>query len=530
MKDKQTQILIDALPLLSKISGGYSTLTDSKGMMITNYDYNGKELHGFKGQIYDMAIRCLEQEKPLLGSAHYDKNSTALAIPIGQNVLVTTDTQRILNEQNLKIAITNALPHISKIVGGQVSIYNRDGKHICGQNSNGEEITISKTCEKAKQAIETMTPIVDISTKIAGVHFVYIPITDDCCLVLNDESAIIKSKKLLNEVMKLQNTRYSFADIIGQSDSLQETISKCKKTANSHSTLMLVGETGTGKELFAQSIHNFSRRREHQFIAVNCAALPPTLIESHLFGYEEGAFTGSKKGGMAGCFEQAKGGTIFLDEISEMDLNAQTKLLRVIQEKQVTRVGGTKPIDVDVRIICATNKNLSDMVEAKQFREDLYYRIHVINIPIPPLREREGDIPILINHFLEKYNYTIGKSVKSIDGEALQALEKFNWPGNIRELENSIEYAVNMVDFNEDTLKLHHLPKHISLLLHVDKPVIDNLFDSNNKTLKDYVEEYEKKIIQQAMKASDNNNSLIAEQLGLSTSTLWRKMKRYGLL
>lgn len=529
MYDNQAKILLEALPILSKITGGYSTLTDSKGKMITNYDYKGEEISQYKGQVYDMAVRCIKERKPLMGPAHYDPNCTAWAIPIGDYVLVSTDTQRIQSEENLKLAITNALPLIGRIVGGEVSVCDKEGNHIFSCDSNGEPIELNEPNETAKKAIATMKPIVDMSKSIEGVHYVYIPITADCCLILNNEAAMIKSNKLLEEVRRLQKTKFNFFDIIGQSTAMVQTILEAKKTARSNSTVMLVGETGTGKEMFAQSIHNFSSREGKPFIAINCAALPQSLIESHLFGYVGGSFTGAKKGGMAGSFEQADGGTIFLDEISEMDFNSQSKILRVLQEKEVTRIGSSKAIPVDVRVICATNKNLFEMVQKNEFREDLYYRLNVIRINIPALRNRKGDVSLLVEHFIEKYNLQIGRTLRGIDTGALEALEKYSWPGNIRELENTIEYAINMTDYTDEEIKLVHLPQHISLQIEIDKSINNNLFDSNNKMLKDYVEEYEREIIIKIMDRFDSDTNVVAEKLGISLTTLWRKMKRYDL-
>lgn len=530
MCDKQKKILLEALPLLSKITGGYSTLTDSKGVMITNYNYEGKEINEFKGQVYNMALRCIKEKRPLMGPAHYDPNSKAWAVPIGDYVLASTDTQRIRNEENLKASIIKALPLIARVIGGQAIICDKTGSYVFGCNSNGEPMNVLKSSERAKQTIETMEPIVIMSKKIEGVHVVYIPITADCCLILNNEAATIKSMKLMEEVKKLQRTKYNFSDIIGQSDAIKQTISNAERTAYSNSTVVLVGETGTGKEVFAQGIHNASHREGKPFIAINCAAIPASLMESNLFGYEEGAFTGAKKGGMPGSFEQADGGTIFLDEISEMDFNLQSKLLRVIQEREVTRIGSNTSIPVNFRIISATNKNLFELVKEKRFREDLYYRLHVIRINIPPLRHREGDIPLLADHFIKKYNYQIGKSIRRIEKDALSALEKYSWPGNVRELENSIEYAVNMVDYTDDTIQLFHLPQHISLHTSSLKRTKNIRFNDNNWTLEDYVQEYEKEIIMQIMDKSKQKTSVAAKSLGISVSTLWRKMQRYGLL
>ncbi|MFS8541294.1 MAG: sigma 54-interacting transcriptional regulator, partial [Tissierellales bacterium] len=235
---------------------------------------------------------------------------------------------------------------------------------------------------------------------------------------------------------------YSFKDIIGESDAIKETIKLAHIASNGQSNVLIMGETGTGKELLAQSIHNNSPRRDKPFIAVNCGALPSSLVESELFGYEEGAFTGAKKGGQPGKFELANGGTIFLDEIGEMPIGLQAKLLRVIQERKVRRIGDSKLIPVDVRIICATNRNLREMVREGKFREDLFYRINVLSIVIPPLRERREDLYLLSENILERLRKKLNCRNKLISPEVFKIFFDYDWPGNIRELENVLERAM----------------------------------------------------------------------------------------
>jgi len=222
---------------------------------------------------------------------------------------------------------------------------------------------------------------------------------------------------------------------------------------------LITGESGTGKELFAQAIHQASAYSSGPFVAINCAAIPKELIETELFGYVPGAFTGAKKDGNKGKFVQAHGGTLFLDEIGDMPLELQSKLLRVLQERMVTPVGGTNPIPIDIRVISATNQDLEKMIREKTFRSDLYYRLNVINLTIPPLRERKDDIPVLIDYFLDKYAFHIDKGKTRFTKSALQALQHYDWPGNVRELENVVELAVNLPEQEVDR---HHLPEHIT--------------------------------------------------------------------
>ncbi|MTK11479.1 MAG: PAS domain S-box protein, partial [Clostridiaceae bacterium] len=236
--------------------------------------------------------------------------------------------------------------------------------------------------------------------------------------------------------------KYSFGNIIGSSTAIRKTVEQAMLFGKTPTTILIQGETGSGKELFAQSIHNISPRRKGPFVAINCAALPENLLESELFGYEEGAFTGAKKGGKPGLFELAHKGTIFLDEIGEIPLSLQSRLLRVLQEKEVMRIGGDCVLNVDVRIIAATNLDLYKMVAEKKFREDLYFRINVLNLKIPPLRERREDIPFLVRNFIELMNNKHGTSIEGITQEGMNLLKQYDWPGNIRELENFIEKMV----------------------------------------------------------------------------------------
>lgn len=530
MDERQKKILMDALPMIAMLSGGYATLTDSSGVMLINYNYLGEEIFGYKGQIYEMAARCSRKSKPIIGPAYYDQNCMAWAVPIGDLVLVSTDTQRIRNEENLKAALKKALPSIAKVVGGYATICDEDGLHIAGCNSSGDPIEVSECSEDGKIAIITKEPIIAMSQDVEGADVVYIPITRDCCLILNNITHLQKDAKLIKEVKRLQHTRYNIGDIIGHSERMQQAKMEVKRVANGNSTVLLNGETGTGKEMFAQAIHNSSTRAGKPFVAINCGALPTSLIESYLFGYEEGAFTGAKKGGMPGAFEQANSGSIFLDEISEMDFSLQSKLLRVLQEKEVTRLGSGTPIHINARVISATNKDLRELVEEKKFREDLYYRLDVIHLTIPSLRERSGDIEPLTEYFITQFNTHLGKVIKRINSETLQVLDGYNWPGNVRELENAIEYAMNIVGCTENELMPFHLPQHIMLNAGLGNQIAVNDEKKKTLTLDQQLSEYEHKIIKYALETAKYKASAAAECLGVSISTLWRKMKKYDLL
>lgn len=324
--------------------------------------------------------------------------------------------------------------------------------------------------------------------------------------------------KVLNLVKKYSGLQanYIFDDIVAKSRAMSELLNYARTVANSPSTILITGESGTGKEVFAQALHNASERHESAFVAVNCGAISPTLIESELFGYEEGAFTGAKKGGRPGKFELANGGTIFLDEIGEMPIDMQIKLLRVLQEGEVTRLGGENSTKIDVRIIAATNKNIEAEVEVNRFRLDLYYRLNVIPIHIPALRDRREDIIPLWQHFITMKASKLNKPVPELTQEILDKMMSYPWPGNIRELENYVEKLVNLGSSPE----LFYAAKDTSHLK------AENV--SANKLVQP-LDVIEKKAIIEALDVLKGNVSQVAKQLGLGRNTLYAKMKRYDI-
>ncbi|MRR54952.1 MAG: sigma-54-dependent Fis family transcriptional regulator [Deltaproteobacteria bacterium] len=312
--------------------------------------------------------------------------------------------------------------------------------------------------------------------------------------------------------------KYVFDDIIGQSESVSNAKKWGKIAAGSPSTVLLTGESGTGKELFAQAIHNGSARKDRPFIAINCAALPDTLIESELFGYEEGSFTGSKKGGQAGKFELANGGTIFLDEIGDIPLYTQVKLLRVIQEKKISRIGSSGEINVDIRIIAATHKDLKEEVQRGNFRKDLYYRLNVITINIASLRDRMDDLPLLAKHFITKLSLKLNRKNISATDDFYDKLKTYSWPGNIRELENAIERGLNLITDNGVL---------VPELLHFDSPGPAKIGEriTDVKSLKDI----ERDAIVQALNLYKGNILKVSAKLGVGRNTLYRKIKEYDI-
>ena len=323
-------------------------------------------------------------------------------------------------------------------------------------------------------------------------------------------------------------TRFSLDDIIGSSSAITALKEQARKIAKSESTVLIRGESGTGKEVLAQSIHRLSHRSNGPFVAINCAAIPESLLESELFGYEEGAFTGAKKGGKPGRFELAKGGTLFLDEIGDMPLYLQAKLLRVLQERRIERVGGTKSIEVDVRIIAATHKDLESMIANNQFREDLYFRLNVIPLYVPPLRERKEDLYELIQYYMNKFCKRFGKEPKRFSSQALKKIFDYHWPGNIRELENMVEYIVNLEI--GDLVTVSSLPASIRGMSEDKNIDIQEEKQELHFSKSLYnVNEIEEQLIIKALQrfgTSTEGKRKAAEALGISLATLYRRLEK----
>ena len=334
----------------------------------------------------------------------------------------------------------------------------------------------------------------------------------------------IENKDAIKNYNKInKDYKITLDNIISESEIMEHTKQKALIASKSNSTVLITGESGTGKELFARAIHNHSDRVDNTFVTVNCAAIPDNLLESELFGYEEGAFTGAKKGGKLGKFEIAHKGTIFLDEIGDMSLHLQGKLLRVLQERELDKIGGKSNILIDVRVIAATNKNLVELVEKGQFREDLYYRLNVIPITLPALRQRKNDIPLLIDYMIKEYAHKLNKDVIGIEDDAKKTLIDYSWPGNVRELQNVIEYSINMS--NSSLLNLDIIPNNIKSKYYDEK--------SNKCEEIRTLEDLEKEEISKALnkfKHYKKDKELVAKSLGISRATLYRKLEKYNLI
>ncbi|PMC34866.1 sigma-54-dependent Fis family transcriptional regulator [Bacillus sp. UMB0899] len=364
--------------------------------------------------------------------------------------------------------------------------------------------------------VNTTLPI-KVGNKIVGA----IEIAKDFTKVKQLSQKLLELQEKVNgkqsKPVESTGAKYKWDDIITTSDGMKKVITLAKKAGNSSSPVMIFGETGTGKELLVQSIHHASSRKNGPFIAQNCSSLPESLLESILFGTKKGSFTGSVD--RAGLFELAHGGTLFLDEIHTMPLDFQTKLLRVLEDGIIRRVGGTDSYTVDVRIIVAMNEHPTVLLEKNVLRKDLYYRLNVFFLELPPLRERKGDIDLLTNHFIQKYNYHFNKLVIGVEAQVLTTLNQHDWPGNVRELEHTIEFAMNMVDV-EDVLTVGHLPSFIKREHQKEKITI--------RPLREIVEQTEKNMIEQALDIAKGNVLKASILLEVPRQTLQYKMKKYG--
>ncbi len=399
--------------------------------------------------------------------------------------------------------------------------FSKDIKHITDLFGRDEWQAILAARESSKNHFYTFS---------GGVQGVY-----DISLIKVGQSVkgFIITIKSIEEVMNtisdvmVDSPVTSFDHIVGLSESMLQAKALAKKVASSDSTVLILGESGTGKELFARAIHHSSHRSGAPFVAINCAAIPDHLLESELFGYDEGAFTGARRGGKPGKFQLANKGTLFLDEIGDMPLHLQAKLLRVLQEKRVDRLGSEQSSKVDVRLIAATHRNLEEKVVEGSFRQDLYYRLNVIPILVPPLRQRPDDVAITARAMVKKWCGKLQKKMPELSGGFLAALQGHDWPGNVRELENAIEYAVNICD--EERLEPHHLPKRLFAEKVNDA---NDIIPSHELSAVKTIEQLEREAISAAIKIfGDSGEGLhrAAEALGISRATLYRKLKQFQI-
>jgi transcriptional regulator with PAS, ATPase and Fis domain len=412
-----------------------------------------------------------------------------------------------------------------------IGCVNPEGKHVTEVIQNTKLHIVAKTGEKevgeiqevnAHKMITMRVPIVKEGKVVGAIGKVMFKDLSNFKILSNKLSNLEKELEYYkNELSTERKAIYNFNNIIGRSDKSKEVMNLAKMAAKTDSNVLITGESGTGKELFAHSIHNASKRCLKPFVKINCGAIPAELFESEMFGYEEGAFTGAKRTGKKGKFEHASCGTILLDEIGDMPMNMQVKLLRVIQEKELVRVGGNDVIKVDVRVIASTNKSLEQLIKDGKFREDLYYRLDVMHLKLPSLRERVEDIEELSNELRIKICKNHGIYSEGISREAIDYLKSYSWPGNIRQLENVIERAINLLD-----TALHIMPKHLP-----EKIIKSKIkkYSLENNYLKDIVETIEKDLIMECLSKTSGNKNETAKILGLSRAGLYKKINRYNL-
>jgi PAS domain S-box-containing protein len=386
------------------------------------------------------------------------------------------------------------------------------------------EVFRADICESGcliRQTIETKSAIMNMPIFIYRADKKRIPISVTTTLLKDSNGKVIGGVETFRDLTAIKNLqkalrkKSSFEDIVSKNEKIFKLFSILPQIAESNSTVLIEGASGTGKELFARALHHHSPNKDGPFVAVNCGALPDTLIESELFGYKAGAFTNARQD-KPGRFAVAQNGTIFLDEIGDISPSIQIRLLRVLQEKVYEPLGATKAVKTNARVIAATHRNLEKLVDEGKFREDLYFRINVIKLSIPPLAERKEDIPLLVDHFIERLNHEKGKHIIGIDQEAISALMLHDWPGNVRELENAVEHA--LVLCREDMIRLRDLPAHLI-------PAGDTVILPEGLTLK----EIEKSAILQALQRNDWKRVKTARELGIDKNSLRRKILRFGI-
>ena len=439
-----------------------------------------------------------------------DKNGTITMLNEAYGEFLGVDPQKVIGK-----------PVVDVIENTRMQIVAQTGRaEICDTQSIGQHNTVV-----------TRVPIIKDGEVVGAVGKVIFKDVKDLKVLARKFSKLESELEYYKEeLIKVHGGKYTIDNISGSSEKIQWLKTIALRAAKGNSTVLVTGESGTGKELFAQAVHYASSRRHGPFIKINCASIPENLLESELFGYDEGAFTGARKGGKPGKFELANGGTIFLDEIGDMSMPMQAKLLRVLQEREVERVGGTKTQPVDVRVITATNRELDQMMSSGQFRQDLYYRLNIISLHIPPLRERREDIPELCQALLRKINRELHFGLEGISPEAMNLLSEYDWPGNVRELENVLERAVNLMD-DESFILPEHLPPGLKRAMRATAALAENHEEDSQNTseLAGIIVEAEKQAIYKALETAGGNKSRAAKILGIHRSGFYQKLQKYSI-
>lgn len=456
-----------------------------------------------------------------------EKASTFLEAIVNNNSLGIT----IIDHRGIIIFRNRGHEEISGISNSDVL-----GKHFSAIKGKGELLEVLKTgvpqlglpyeTTLGTKAIVHRFPLRDNDGRVIGAMSitVFTDVSEMRELLLRYNVLENKVNYYEKEIQRLRGAKYSFRNIVGNSDSIRFVIKLAKKYAITRSPILITGESGTGKELFAHAIHMASPRKSGPFIVVNCPTIPKELLESELFGYEPGAFSGAKRNGKAGKFEMANGGTIFLDEISSLDLGLQPKLLRVLQEHRIERVGGNKPIELDFRVISATNQDLNELVKQGLFREDLFYRLSVLTLNIPPLRERKEDIPLLVEYFLSSLREESKIAVNKVSREVLRCFDNWRWPGNVRELKNVVEKAA--ISSETKRIELKDLPAYLIAGSVVAR---NDSLPSKTNLLRQSKQNVERSLLESALRKNRWNKAKTARQLGISRPLLYSLIKKYKL-
>ena len=418
--------------------------------------------------------------------------------------------------------------------GWRITSFNRAAEEITGISRDEAlgkrcwEVFRASMCEMncaLRHTMDTGTPVINRACYIIDAEGQRIPFSVSTALLLNEEGLVVggaekfRDLSLVEELRKEISGRFAIGDIVSRSAAMRKLFDILPQVALSDSSVLIQGETGTGKELLARAIHGMSRRCEHPFVAVNCGALPDTLLESELFGYKAGAFTGADKD-KPGRFAMANGGTLFLDEVGDVSPALQIRLLRVLQERTYEPLGSNTPLQADVRIITASNRDLALLVKEGIFRSDLYYRVNVVRLELPPLRHRKEDIPLLVEHFIHRFNAVQGREIQGVSAEGMALLMAHDYPGNVRELENIIEHAFVLCG-NQSEIEIRCLPEHLTESVQ---------FISEAPPLKAARKNIEAQLILEALERNDGNRLAAARELGMHKSTLFRKMHALGLM
>lgn len=523
---KPVELVIENTRLPIILKTGKSELNQQQPLNKTTIITNRMPVLDDEGRIVG-AIAVFRDISELIDLAEKITNLSEIRETLEATINATQDAISVVDENGIGTLINPAYTRMTgytekDVIGKDCTFDLAEGESVhlevlkSGKPVKGKRLKVGLN---KKDVVAEAAPII-----VKGVLKGSVAIIHD----LTEINAIYERLDQAKQIIRNLEAKYTFDDIIGTSEILLNAIEKAKIAAETPATVIIRGESGTGKELFAHAIHNASNRRYAQFVRVNCAAISENLLESELFGYEEGAFTGAAKGGKIGLFEKANGGTIFLDEIGELSLNTQAKLLRVLQEKEILRVGSNKPKAIDVRIISATNVDLEKAIVEKKFRQDLYYRLNVVPIDIPALRKHKSDIPALVKHLINKFNQEYGRNVSDISTAALEKIMSYEWVGNVRELENFVGRAMINIKMHEHLITIKHLPSLLGAAQdqNMDDKRIIRIEDQN---LDHNVKQFEKAFIMEVLESNQNSRELTAKSLGISLRTLYYKLKHLGI-